>query len=74
LMQLFSNIHKANEVEIGVISQGIYTKLITSITGLVIGLLAYLAYSFLNTQIDKAANKMEAATTDFVDVLQAPTK
>ena len=41
LMQLFSNIHKANEVEIGVISQGIYTKLITSITGLVIGLFPY---------------------------------
>src|SRR5689334_12526931 len=74
LMQLFSNIYAANEVEIGTISQGIYTKLITSITGLVIGLLAYLAYSFLNTQIDKAANKMEAAITDFVDVLQAPTK
>jgi biopolymer transport protein ExbB len=74
LMQLFSNIHQANEVEIGVISQGIYTKLITSITGLVIGLLAYLAYSFLNTQIDKAANKMEAASADFLDVLQEPTR
>ncbi|HMR91944.1 MAG TPA: MotA/TolQ/ExbB proton channel family protein [Chitinophagaceae bacterium] len=74
LMQLFSNIHQANEVEIGVISQGIYTKLITSITGLVIGLLAYLAYSYLNTQIDKAANKMEAASSDFLDVLQEPTR
>jgi biopolymer transport protein ExbB len=74
LMQLFSNIHQANEVEIGVISQGIYTKLITSITGLVIGLLAYLAYSFLNTQIDKASNKMEAASADFLDVLQEPTR
>ena len=42
LMQLFSNIYAANEVEIGTISQGIYTKLITSISGLVIGLLAYL--------------------------------
>jgi biopolymer transport protein ExbB len=74
LMQLFSNIHKANEVEIGVISQGIYTKLITSITGLVIGLVAYLAYSYLNTQIDKAANRMEAASADFLDVLQEPTR
>jgi biopolymer transport protein ExbB len=74
LMQLFSNIHQANEVEIGVISQGIYTKLITSITGLVIGLLAYLSYSFLNTQIDKASNKMEAASADFLDVLQEPTR
>lgn len=74
LMQLFSNIHQANEVEIGVISQGIYTKLITSITGLVIGLIAYMGYSYLNTQIEKTANKMEVAASDFLDVLQEPTR
>jgi biopolymer transport protein ExbB len=74
LMQLFSNIHQANEVEIGVISQGIYTKLITSITGLVIGLIAYIGWSYLSTQIDKAANKMEVAAADFLDVLQEPTR
>ena len=74
LMQLFSNIYAANEVEIGTISQGIYTKLITSISGLVIGLLAYLGYSYINTQIDKASNRMEAAAADFLDVLQEPTR
>lgn len=74
MMQLFSNIRAANEVEIGTISQGIYTKLITSITGLVIGLAAYSIYSYLNSQIDKAANKMEAASADFLDVLQEPTR
>ena len=47
LMQLFSRINKPGEVELAVISQGIYTKLITSITGLVIGLIAYLAYNYL---------------------------
>jgi biopolymer transport protein ExbB len=74
LMQLFSNITNSNEFEVGTIAGGIYTKLITSITGLVIGLGAYLAYSYLNTQIDKAANKMEAASADFLDVLQEPTR
>jgi len=74
LMQLFSKIHQANEVDLAVISQGIYTKLITSISGLVIGLIAYLAYSYLNSQIDKAANRMEAASADFLDVLQEPTR
>src|SRR6218665_613645 len=73
LMQLFSQIQRAGEVDLKIISQGIYTKLITSITGLVIGLLAYLAHSYLNTQIDKAANKMESASADFLDVLQEPT-
>jgi biopolymer transport protein ExbB len=60
-------------VEIKVVSQGIYTKLITSISGLVIGLIAYFAYSYLNTQIDKTSNKMEGAAADFLDVLQEPT-
>ena len=74
LMQLFSNITNSNDFEVGTIAGGIYTKLITSITGLVIGLGAYLAYSYLNTQIDKTANKMEAASADFLDVLQEPTR
>jgi biopolymer transport protein ExbB len=74
LMQLFSNITNSNEFEVGTIAGGIYTKLIPSITGLVIGLGAYLAYSYLNTQIDKTSNKMEAASSDFLDVLQEPTR
>ncbi|MBC7949279.1 MAG: MotA/TolQ/ExbB proton channel family protein [Chitinophagaceae bacterium] len=74
LMQLFSGINNSNEFEIGTIAGGIYTKLITSITGLLIGLGAYLAYSYLNTQIDKTANKMEVAFADFLDVLQEPTR
>jgi biopolymer transport protein ExbB len=74
LMQLFSGITTSGEFTPASIAGGIYTKLITSITGLVIGLGAYLAYSYLNTQIDKTANKMEAASADFLDVLQEPTR
>lgn len=74
LMQLFSSIHAANEVEIGVISQGIYTKLITSITGLIIGLLAYFGYNYLSARIDKTAHKMEVAAADFLDVLYEPVQ
>lgn len=74
LMQLFSGITSANKFDVSIISGGIYTKLITSISGLVIGLVAYLGYSYLNTQIDKTANKMEAASADFLDILQEPTR
>ncbi len=74
LMQVLSQIHNANEVAIGSVAQGIYTKLITSISGLLIGLIAYLGHSYLNSQIDKTANKMEAAASDFLDVLQEPTR
>ncbi len=74
LMQLFSGITSSNKFDVSIISGGIYTKLITSISGLVIGLIAYLCYSYLNTQIDKTANKMEAASADFLDILQEPTR
>ncbi|NJO25341.1 MAG: MotA/TolQ/ExbB proton channel family protein [Bacteroidia bacterium] len=74
LMQLFSQIYQANELEIATISQGIYTKLITSITGLLIGLIAYLFYNYLHTQIEKSVNRMEVAAADFLDVLQEPTR
>ena len=74
MMKLFSGITSAAEFTPASIAGGIYTKLITSITGLLIGLCAYLAYSYLNTQIDKTANKMEAASSDFLDILQEPTR
>lgn len=74
LMQMFSSITTSNEFEVSTIAGGIYTKLITSISGLVIGLIAYLGYSYLNTQIDKTSNKMEAASADFLDILQEPTR
>jgi biopolymer transport protein ExbB len=47
--------------------------MITSATGLIIGLIAYVGHNFLSTQIDKNANKMEVASADFLDILQEPT-
>jgi biopolymer transport protein ExbB len=55
-------------------ANGIYTKVITSATGLIIGLLAYIAHNFLSTQVDKTANKMESASSEFLDILQEPTR
>lgn len=75
MMQLFSGISNNPGSDIlADVAGGIYTKLMTSITGLLIGLLAYFAYNYLNTQIDKVANRMEAASSDFLDILQEPTR
>lgn len=74
LMQLFFNINATGEYELSTIAGGIYTKLITSITGLIIGLVAYLFHNILHTQVEKAINKMEASAADFLDVLQEPTR
>jgi len=74
MIQLFSNINSTGKFDLNTIAGGIYVKMITSATGLIIGLLAYVAYNYLNTQIDKTANKMEAASSEFLDILQEPTK
>jgi biopolymer transport protein ExbB len=74
LMQLFFNINATGEYELSTIAGGIYTKLVTSISGLMIGLIAYLFHNVLHTQVEKAVNKMEASAADFLDVLQEPTR
>jgi biopolymer transport protein ExbB len=56
------------------IAGGIYTKMVTSATGLIIGLLAYVGYDYLNAQINKTVNKMEIASAEFLDILQEPAK
>lgn len=74
MLQLFFSINSTGEFTAASIAGGIYTKIITSATGLIVGLLAYIGYNFLNTQIDKTINKMEAASAEFIDILQEPTR
>lgn len=74
MVQLFYGIASTGEYTLNTIAGGIYTKMITSATGLIIGLIAYVGHNFLSVQIDKTANKMEAASADFMDVLQEPTR
>ncbi|HXL56971.1 MAG TPA: MotA/TolQ/ExbB proton channel family protein [Chitinophagaceae bacterium] len=74
MLQLFYTINSTGDFTPASIAGGIYTKMVTSASGLIIGLLAYVAYNFLNTQINKTVNKMEAASAEFVDILQEPTR
>jgi len=73
MIQLFYEINSKG-FELNVIAGGIYVKMITSATGLIIGLIAFVGHNFLSTQIDKTANRMEAASTEFLDVLLEPTR
>lgn len=73
MIQLFYGIASSGQFTLNDIAGGIYVKMITSGTGLIIGLLAYIGHNVLTTQIDKTANKMEAASAEFMDILQEPT-
>jgi biopolymer transport protein ExbB len=74
MFQLFYSLATGGDFTIQNMANGIYTKVITSATGLIIGLIAYVAHNFLTTQVDKTAYKMEAASAEFLDVLQEPTR
>jgi biopolymer transport protein ExbB len=74
MFQLFYSIASTGEYSISNIAGGIYVKMISSASGLIIGIIGYLGYRYLNSQIDKATHKMEAASADFIDILQEPTR
>src|SRR5690348_14339629 len=70
MLALFKSIAASTEYTPNTIADGIYIKMITSATGLIIGILAYIGYSYLNTQITRIENKMEIASAEFTDILQ----
>ena len=61
-----------NSASIGDFAGGIYTALITTVAGLIVGILAMFAYNFLVARINKVMNQMEAKTMEFMDLLNEP--
>lgn len=74
VIKIFYDIALAKTVEIEVISTGLYQKMITSAGGLVVGVLAFVAFQWLNARIDKIANRMEETQIHFLDMLNEPGK
>ena len=74
MLSLFKGIAATTEYTPNTIADGIYIKMITSATGLIIGILSFLGYSFLHAQIKRVENKMDAASSEFIDILQEPTR
>jgi biopolymer transport protein ExbB len=54
------------------LSDGIYTAMVTTVAGLIVGIIAYLAYNYLVSRVQKVIHKMEYTSIDFVDLLQEP--
>jgi biopolymer transport protein ExbB len=48
--------------------------MISSAGGLIIGIIAYIGYRYLNSRLDKTTNRIEVASADFIDILQEPTR
>ncbi len=72
MIRSFHDISIANDINIGIISSGIYEKMITSACGLIVGIIAHVFYTILMTMIDRNVNKMEVTAIDFMDILYKP--
>ena len=73
MVQAFFNMANAgNNIDITLLSSGIYTAMITTVGGLIVGILAYFGYNYLTSNISDVVFKMENATIDFMDLLQEP--
>ena len=73
MVQAFFNMANAgNNIDITLLSSGIYTAMITTVGGLIVGILAYFGYNYLTAQISNLMFKMETATIDFIDLLHEP--
>ena len=73
MVQAFFNMYTAgSNVDIATLSGGIFTAMITTVGGLVVGIIAYFGYNYLSSNISNLVFKMENATIEFMDVLHEP--
>ncbi len=74
VITIFREVSTQGSIEIGTISGGLYVKMITSATGLIIGIMAYVLYHILNMMVERIILKMETDAIDFIDLLEEPGK
>jgi len=56
-------------IDVEMLSKGIYTAMVTTVAGLIVGIIAYISYNYLVSKVDKVVFKLEAKTTDFLDLI-----
>jgi biopolymer transport protein ExbB len=74
VIKIFYDISLTDNLSIGVISSGLYQKMLTSAGGLLVGIIAFLGYYFLTMMLDEEVNKLERSSIEFMDILHAPAK
>ncbi|MGB4773832.1 MAG: MotA/TolQ/ExbB proton channel family protein [Daejeonella sp.] len=74
VIQIFYNISLTDNISMGIIAGGLYVKMITSATGLIIGIIAYVGYHVLNIMVDRIILKMETDSIEFIDLIEEPSR
>jgi biopolymer transport protein ExbB len=73
MIQAFYDMSNAgNNIDVTLLSAGIYQAMVTTVAGLIVGITAYFAYNILVSNVEKVVFKMEATTSEFMDLLNEP--
>lgn len=73
MIRAFYNLSTSgNNIDPSLLAGGIYEAMVTTASGLAIGILAYIGYNYLSTLVGKVVFKMEGTTLEFIDLLQEP--
>lgn len=59
---------------IGILANGIYEALVTTVAGLIVGIIALFAYNFLNARVNNVMSQLEGKTMEFMDLLNEPVE
>ena len=73
MVQAFFNMSKAGaNIDMSLLSSGIYTAMITTVGGLIVGIIAYFGYNYLTSKVSNVVFQMESSTIEFMDLLDEP--
>ena len=75
MVQAFFQLASAgNNSNVTILASGIYQALVTTVAGLIVGIIALFAYNYLTSRVNKVMNKLEGKTMEFMDLLNEPAK
>jgi biopolymer transport protein ExbB len=75
MVQAFYQLASAGQnSNVSILAGGIYEALVTTVAGLVVGILALFAYNYLTSRVNKIMNRLERSTMEFMDLLNEPAK
>ncbi|WP_198033392.1 MotA/TolQ/ExbB proton channel family protein [Lacinutrix venerupis] len=72
ILSIFEIANSGGSIDIKTLADGLYTAMTTTVGGLIVGIVAYIAYNHLVVKTDKVVYKMEANSLEFLDLLNEP--
>jgi biopolymer transport protein ExbB len=73
ILSIFEIANSGGQIDIKLLADGLYTAMTTTVAGLIVGIVAYMAYNHLVVKTDKVVYQMEANSVEFLDHLNEPT-